>query len=111
MEHIQNEFDERIKYVCISSHEDTPTSHHHRLIYIQIILKKRVNKKTYFLEAVSGSNYRNFIHVFMLFSYSNNIYVLLILGMRCNYLVTTDDSAWNVFLKKGLLYTSSNTFH
>lgn len=54
MKHIRNEFGQRIKYVCISSYEDEQILHHHREVYIQIILKKTINKKTYFLKVVSG---------------------------------------------------------
>lgn len=103
MKHIQNEFDHRIKYMCISSREDEQTSNNHRLIYIQIILKKIINKKTYFLKAVSGANYMHFINVYILLNCSTRIYVMLILGIQCNYKVTTNDLAWNVFLKKGWL--------
>ena len=54
MEHIQNEFNGIIQYVCISYPKGTQT--HCPPVYIQIILQKIVNKKTYFLRAVSGLN-------------------------------------------------------
>ncbi|CAF3411030.1 unnamed protein product [Rotaria socialis] len=73
MKHIQNEFNQRIKYVCIASCEHEQLSQY-RTVYIQIIFHKVINKKTYFLKAVSE--------------------------MRCNYAVTTNDAAWNQFIKK-----------
>lgn len=107
MEHIQNEFDQRIKYICIASRQDEQTSHH-RSIYIQIILHKAINKKTYFLKAVSGSIHINFIYVHTDTNHFNNIYTMLILEMGCNYAVTTDDVAWNQFVKQGLLNSFSD---
>ena len=52
MKHIQNEFDGLIQYVCISSPKGPQTRC--PPVYIQIILHKIINKKTYFLRAVSG---------------------------------------------------------
>lgn len=54
MKHIQNEFKDLLDYVCLSSFHDTQTLD--VLAYIQIILKKVVNKKTYFLSAIAGEN-------------------------------------------------------
>jgi len=55
MKHIQNEFNENIQYVCISSpNEPQPRCS----MYIQIILHKIINKKTYFLNAVAGLDKR-----------------------------------------------------
>jgi hypothetical protein len=57
MKHIQKEFDKLILYVCISSpsHESeaSSTSRPPRM-FMQIILRKTVNKRTYFLQAVAG---------------------------------------------------------
>jgi hypothetical protein len=52
MEHIQEVFDKRIQYICISS-AINPSSHP-PTVYIHITLKKRINKKTYFMEKVAG---------------------------------------------------------
>ncbi|CAF4001522.1 unnamed protein product [Rotaria magnacalcarata] len=72
MKHIQNEFDELIQYICVSSQDESQAPY--TLVYIQIILQKTINKKTYFLKAVAG--------------------------MQCNYEVTYNDRAWNTYLKK-----------
>ena len=68
------------------------------MTYIQIILKKRMNKQTYFLKQVAGVNEleppRDFTNIYL-----STIYSLL--GTQCNYKVTSNDRAWNVFLKKG----------
>lgn len=52
MEHIQEVFDTRIQYICISS--AIHPSSHPPTVYIHITLKKRINKKTYFMEKVAG---------------------------------------------------------
>ena len=52
MEHIQNEFPGAIQYICISSPDQPQTPY--SLVYIQIILQKKINKRTYFLKAVAG---------------------------------------------------------
>ena len=54
MKHIQKEFGEAIKYICISS-QDEPLSDY-STVYIQIILQGIKNKRTYFLHAVAGSH-------------------------------------------------------
>jgi hypothetical protein len=54
MEHIQNEFNGRIQYMCISSPKAPQTRR--PTVYIQIILHKIINKKTYFLRTVAGMN-------------------------------------------------------
>jgi hypothetical protein len=69
------------------------------VMYIQIILQKTVNKKTYFLRAVVDADQTEFIHIHSTDSLTTCIFVLLILGGQCNYQVTCDDRAWNAFLK------------
>lgn len=94
MKHIQNEFKELLDYVCLSSFNDTQAAN--VLVYIQIILKKVVNKKTYFLSAIAGENgmsKQKEKHLYSVISLSFS-------GMQCNYHVTSDDRAWNMFLKK-----------
>lgn len=63
MKHIQREFHTHIQYICISSrspesHVMSSTSHSSR-IFIQIILKKVINKKTFFLEDIAGKSFTN----------------------------------------------------
>ena len=53
MQHIQNEFQEALQYVCISSPHGSQTTLVLRYIF-QIILRRTINKKTYFLKAVAG---------------------------------------------------------
>ena len=52
MEHIQNEFDGDIQYVCISSPRGLQTSC--PTIYIQIILERIINKRSYFMRSIAG---------------------------------------------------------
>ena len=58
MKHIQREFTGSIQYVCIASPKEsqTPTP----MMFIQIILQKTINKKTYFLRAVAGADQTKF---------------------------------------------------
>lgn len=49
-----NEFKQMTQYVCISSAASPPMLS--RPVYIQIILQKIVNKKTYFMKRVAGSS-------------------------------------------------------
>jgi hypothetical protein len=52
LEHIQDVFYKRIQYVCISSPCNPLSSP--RVVYIQIILNKVMNKIVYFMERVAG---------------------------------------------------------
>ena len=52
MEHLQEVFDRRIRYVCISSPRN-PSSNS-CAVYIQILFHQRVAKKEYFMERVAG---------------------------------------------------------
>ena len=52
MKHIRREFPDNIQYVCIS--EDLQSTDVKRKIYIQIITKRRTNKKYCFLDDVTG---------------------------------------------------------
>jgi hypothetical protein len=54
MEHIQIEFIGRIQYICISSPKVPQTRR--PTVYIQIILHKIINKKSYFLRTVADMN-------------------------------------------------------
>ena len=87
MQHIQDEFKASLQYVCISSpgepKESCPT------MYIQIVMHKIINKKTAFLSRVAGTISQSHILLVLLFN----------VGTQCNYHVTSDDRAWNTFLK------------
>ena len=61
MQHIQWEFTGSIQYICIASSKESQTSAH--VMYIQIILQKTINKKTYFLRAVAGADQTNFMTI------------------------------------------------
>ncbi|CAF4733886.1 unnamed protein product, partial [Rotaria sp. Silwood2] len=70
-----------IQYICISSNDGqntprttTTTANIRSTYYIQIIFKKVLNKKIWFLDTVTGD--------------------------ECNYHVTRNDMAWNEFVKK-----------
>ncbi|CAF2806097.1 unnamed protein product [Rotaria sp. Silwood2] len=67
-----------IQYICISSndrqHRPRKTANMRSTYYIQIIFKRTLNKKIWFLDAVTGD--------------------------ECNYDVTSNDMAWNEFIKK-----------
>ena len=49
LKHIQMKFDPHLEYVCISLLKWNPS-----VVFIQIILQKVINKKTYFLNSVAG---------------------------------------------------------
>ncbi|CAF3973685.1 unnamed protein product [Adineta steineri] len=64
MKHIHREFKFLIQYVCVSSFNNSQRNFTSSpLIYIQIILREKINKKTYFLKRIAGMNglesYRN----------------------------------------------------
>ena len=61
MQHIQHEFNDAIQYVCTSSPNESQTSR--PLMYIQIILRKTINKKVRFLHPVAGSNQLTFFRI------------------------------------------------
>lgn len=102
MEHIKNEFGRLIQYVCISSPRDIETSSSSSssssttTIYIQINLHQRVNKKTYFFQSIAGISEKDAEYDVLIATE-----ICILLGMQCNYRVTTDDRAWNSFLKRG----------
>lgn len=52
VKHIEDEFKDLIQYICVSTPDELQTSC--SPVYVQIILRKTVNKKTYFLKAVAG---------------------------------------------------------
>ncbi len=58
MQHIENEFNQVLQYVCISSPNEPQVYYlpPPPLVYIQIILQKATNKKSYFLKRVAGLN-------------------------------------------------------
>jgi hypothetical protein len=91
MEHIQAEFNTLVQYICIASPNVSATCRCPPT-YIQIILKRTINKKSHFLGAVAG-----WIESHQLTSH----HLRCRLGMQCNYQVTHDDRAWNRFLRKG----------
>ena len=61
-------------YACVST-ELSHSTMTYRPVYMQIILKRKVNKKGWFLDKITGD--------------------------QCNYHVTQHDQAWNEYIKKG----------
>ena len=55
LEHIEQEFGSILQYICVSS-PNRLSLWHSELIFIQIVLKKIVNKKKYFLKPIAGLN-------------------------------------------------------
>ena len=83
MNAIKQEFDiESIQYICIG--EELSELNHQRHLHIQIILKKRVNKKKRFLDSITQTS--------------------------CNYQVTHHDRAWNEYIKKDLNFIEFGQF-
>jgi hypothetical protein len=73
---------ERLQYACVA--EERGTQHDRPHVHVQIILKERVNKKTWFLDTITETH--------------------------CNYQVTANDRAWNEYIKKGLNFIEFGTF-
>ena len=73
---------ENVQYICVS--EETGELNHQRHVHVQLILKKKVNLKSRFLDEVTGT--------------------------RCNYQVTRNDLAWNEYIKKDGDYIEFNEF-
>jgi hypothetical protein len=64
---------EKIQYVCVAQETGSFNGLVH--LHIQIILKYKANKKSWFLDDITGTH--------------------------CNYQVTNNDLAWNEYIKKG----------
>ncbi|CAF4644844.1 unnamed protein product, partial [Rotaria sp. Silwood2] len=84
MNYIKREFPiKNIQYICVGEGISRIAAHQQHL-EIQIILKKKVNKRTRFLDRLTETN--------------------------CNYKVTTNDLAWNEYIKKSLNFIEYNRF-
>lgn len=73
---------DQIQYICVS--EEISELNHERHLHIQIILKKKINLKSRFLDQITNT--------------------------RCNYQVTRNDLAWNEYIKKEGDYIEFNEF-
>jgi predicted nucleic acid-binding OB-fold protein len=87
-----------LQYVCISIDYSqlTTTS---RTNYIQVILKKVVNKNGWFLDKITGMYDRCRIRPY-------SLEIIHKIGDKCNYHVTNNDMAWNEYIKKGKVILS-----
>ncbi|CAF3311922.1 unnamed protein product [Rotaria sp. Silwood2] len=84
MNYIKREFPiKNIQYICVGEGISRIAAHQQQL-EIQIILKKKVNKRTRFLDRLTET--------------------------YCNYKVTTNDLAWNEYIKKNLNFIEYNRF-
>lgn len=83
------------QYVCVAidHFESTPIVTPFRMIYIQIILTKVVNKHGWFLDRVTGT-----CLLYLIVNFEWNDFFL---GVQCNYHVTDNDLAWNEFIRRG----------
>ena len=87
---------EIFQYVCVSIDESQSPAL--STMYIQIILRRVINKHGWFLDQVTGTHEKkafNFAFVF----FGETLSILI--GDRCNYHVTDNDLAWNEYIKKG----------
>ncbi|CAF3215785.1 unnamed protein product [Rotaria socialis] len=76
---------EKLQYVCVAQEFDNNnTTNQTSRLHVQIILKQIINKKTWFLDSITGN--------------------------RCNYQVTHNDRAWNEYIKKSLNYIEFGSF-
>lgn len=75
MDEIRRQFGEsRLQYVCIASEKNM--AHQKSHLHVQIITKELINKKSWFLDDITGTH--------------------------CNYQITKNNIAWNEYIKKGL---------
>ncbi|CAF1553908.1 unnamed protein product [Adineta steineri] len=74
MDYIKQEFKKKFQYICIS--EEINELNHQTHLYIQIIFKNKINRKTRLLDQITQT--------------------------YCNYKVTDYISAWNGYIKKDL---------
>ena len=102
MQHIQREFHGSIQYICVASLNESHTLS--PVMYIQIILLKPVNKETYFLRTIAGSDSLALIRTVPTDFLTGCMSLLFASGDECNYQVTCDDRAWNAFLKNSELH-------
>lgn len=94
LNNILEEFGETVvQYACVAS-EIGPTSSKKHL-HMQIILKRVVNKKSWFMDKYTGI-YQNRVDSLLW-----NMFCLFISGVKCNYQVTKDNKAWRHYIQKG----------
>jgi len=80
---IKDEFGiENIQYICVG--EEISEFNHQRHLHIQIIFRKKIDRRKPFLDEITGTH--------------------------CNYQVTHNDVAWNEYIKKGGNCTEFNEF-
>jgi hypothetical protein len=80
---IKDEFGiENIQYICVS--EEIGELNHQRHLHIQIIFRKKIDRRKPFLDEITGTH--------------------------CNYQVTHNDVAWNEYIKKGGNFIEFNEF-
>jgi hypothetical protein len=91
-----------LQYACISI-DYSQLIATFRTNYIQIILKKVVNKNGWFLDKITGTYDK-----FRIRSYS--LEIIYKIGDKCNYHVTNNDMAWNEYIKKGKVILSKQYF-
>ncbi|CAF1049293.1 unnamed protein product [Rotaria sordida] len=83
MKFLKKEFPkDNIQYLCVAQSQSDLNQQ--SILEIQIVLKKRINKKTLFLDSITNS--------------------------KCNYQVTKNDVAWNAYIKKTLNFVEFNYF-
>lgn len=90
--------DHRLQYACIASENNADETRCH--LHVQIITKVTINKKSWFLDDITGKN--KFFVVFLF---------LLFLGTHCNYQITNNDKAWIEYIKKGQLELFANDYY
>lgn len=109
---------QRLQYVCVAQELKHRTGAPH--LHVQIILKVVMNKKTWFLDDITGM----YSSIFRLTSHrcsetpldkcretlKESRKSLLYIGSHCNYQVTKNDRAWNEYIEKELNYIEFCSF-
>ncbi|CAF1049345.1 unnamed protein product [Rotaria sordida] len=83
MNFLKEEFPiDNIQYLCVA--QTRSDINQQSILEIQIMLKKKVNKKSLFLDSITNT--------------------------KCNYHVTNNDVAWNAYIKKTMNFVEHNYF-
>ena len=84
--------DARLQYVCIASEKNINGNKSH--LHIQIITKQTIDKRSWFLDDITGKHSDVSMNNIEFFFFSSK-------GTHCNYQITNNDKAWNEYIKKG----------
>ena len=114
LDEIKRQFSiERLQYVCVAQEMSDQAMRSH--LHIQIVLKEKLNKRTWFLDDVTSEwgatkESSTFSKAYFHLCENNMNRNFLFIETHCNYQVTKNDRAWNEYIKKGQNFIEFGTF-